>query len=102
MVDFVLKNIFFKFNGEIKRQKSGRAIGRKFAPPYACIFMDKVEVDFLKSQELQTFLWLRYIDDKFLVRTHEEEKLTHFLMNLITFIPIWNLHMKLPAVLLIF
>ena len=35
MADFVLKNNFFEFNGEIKRQKSGTAIGTKLAPPYA-------------------------------------------------------------------
>ena len=64
MADFVLKNNFSEFNGEVKRHKSGTAIGTKFAPP-ACIFMDEVETEFLKSQELQPFLWLRYIDDIF-------------------------------------
>ena len=32
-----------EFNGGVKRQKSGTAIGTKFAPPYACIFIDEVE-----------------------------------------------------------
>ena len=49
MAEFVLKNNFFEFNGEVKRQKSGAAIRTKFAPPYACIFMDEVETAFLKS-----------------------------------------------------
>ena len=44
MADFVLKNKFFEFNGEVKRQK--------FESPYACIFMDEVETEFLKSQDL--------------------------------------------------
>ena len=51
MADFILKNNFFEFNGEVKRQKCGTAAGTKFAPPYACIFMDEVETEFLKSQE---------------------------------------------------
>ena len=55
MTEFVLKNNIFEFNGEIKRQKSGTAIGTKFTPPYACIFMDEVETEFLKGQELQPF-----------------------------------------------
>ena len=50
MAEFVLKNNFFEFNREVKRQKSGTAIGTKFAPPYACIFMDEEETEFLKSQ----------------------------------------------------
>ena len=37
MADFVLKNNFFESNGEVKRQKSGTAIGVKFAVAYACL-----------------------------------------------------------------
>ena len=48
LVKFVLKNNFFEFNNEIKQQISGTAIGTKFAPPYACTYMDKTETDFLK------------------------------------------------------
>ena len=79
MAEFVLKNNFFEFNGEVKRQKSGTAIGTKFVPPYPCIFMDEVETEFLKSEELQHFPWLRYIDNIFLIWTHGEEKPAQFL-----------------------
>ena len=84
MTDFVLKNNFFKFNVEVKRQKYGTSIGTKFAPTYACIFMEEVETEVLKSQELQPFLWLHYIDDIFLIWTHGEEKLTQFLNELLS------------------
>ena len=67
MADFVLKNNYFEFNGQIKQQISGTAIGTKFVPPYACLFMDKTETDFLESQELQPLLWFRCIDDIFLI-----------------------------------
>ena len=40
MADFLLNNNF-EFNGKVKQQKPGTTIGTKFAPPYACIFMDK-------------------------------------------------------------
>ena len=43
MAEFVLKNDFFEFNGKVKRQYFGTTIGTKFAPPYACIFVDEVE-----------------------------------------------------------
>ena len=87
MADFAFKNNFFEFKREVKRQKSGTAIGAKFAPPYACIFMDAVETEFLTSQYLQPFLWLRYIDDIFFVWTHGEEKLVQFLNELNNFHP---------------
>ena len=50
MADFVLKNYYFEFDSCIKQQISGTAIGSKFAPPYASIFLDKVESAFLESE----------------------------------------------------
>ena len=87
MVEFVLKNNFFEFNGEVKRQKSGTAIGTKFAHPYACVFMDEVETEFLKSQVLQPFLSLRYIDDIFFTWTHGTQELDSFLNEFNKFHP---------------
>ena len=40
MAEFVLKNNYFIFSDEAHQQILGTAIGTKFAPPYACIFMD--------------------------------------------------------------
>ena len=48
MVEFVLKNSFFEFNGSVKQQVSGTAIGTKCDPTYACIYMVEVETEFLK------------------------------------------------------
>ena len=86
MAEFVLKNNIFEFNGEVKRQKSGAAIGTKFAPPNACIVMDEVETEFLKSEELQPLLWLRYIDDIFFIWTHGQEKITQFLDEVFSYL----------------
>ena len=72
MADFVLKNNYFEFNGQIKQQISGTAIGTKFSPPYAWLFMDKIETAFLETQELQPLVWFRYIDDIFYISTHGE------------------------------
>ena len=87
MAKFVLKNNFFEFNSKIKQQVSGTAIGTKFAPPYACIFMDKFETEFLATQVFKPRVWLRYIDDIFFVWTHEEEKLYDFFNGLNEFNP---------------
>ena len=67
LAEFVLKSIFFEFNNKIKQQISGTAIGTKFAHPYTCIYMDKTEAEFLKTQELQSFVWLGYIDNIFFI-----------------------------------
>ena len=49
---FVLENNYFEFNGIVKQQISGTAVGTKFAPTYACIFMDKLETDLINTQEI--------------------------------------------------
>ena len=48
MAEFVLKNNYFEFNGKVKKEISGTAIGTTYVPPYACIFMDQVGTDILK------------------------------------------------------
>ena len=65
MAEFVLKNNLFEFNSKFYKQISETAIGTKFAPPHACIFMDYIETEFLKSQETKPWLWKRFIDDIF-------------------------------------
>ena len=67
MAKFILKNNFFEFDSKIKQQISGPAKETKFAAPYAYIFMGKFETDFLTTQNLRPWVWIRYIDDIFLL-----------------------------------
>ena len=50
MAEFVLTNNYFEFGQRVFHQISGTAIGTKFTPPYACIFMDKLRQVFLKRR----------------------------------------------------
>ena len=84
MADFALNNNFFEFNGEVKRQKSGTAIGTKFAPPYAYIFMDAAETEFLTSQYLQLLYGSVILTTYFLYGLMEKKNSFSFLMNLTT------------------
>ena len=43
--------------------------------PYACIFMDQIETNFLRTQNQQPMIWFWYIDIIFFIWTDEEEKL---------------------------
>ena len=56
IAEFVLMNNYFEVNRNVKQQISGRAIGTKFAPFYACIFMGEVETSFLDTQEIKPFV----------------------------------------------
>ena len=55
MVSFVLKNNYFEFCGEVKHQITEIAIGTKFAPTYASIFIDEIETNFLDTQEFKPY-----------------------------------------------
>ena len=87
MADFVVKNNLFEFDCKFYQQISGTAIGTKFAPPYACIFMDFIETEFLKTQAVKPWLWKRFIDDIFFIWTDSEENLNKFLKDLNEFHP---------------
>ena len=76
----------FEFNGKVKQQISGTGIGSKSAPPYACIYMDKTETDFRKTQDLQPYIWLHSIA-YFFTWTHGEAKLKEFMKKLKQFLP---------------
>ena len=87
MVEFVLKYNYFQFSDKVYKKYSGKAIGTKFAPPYACIFMNQVEGKFLQTQKLQPLAWFRYIDDIFFIWTHGEKSLKNFMMEFNNFNP---------------
>ena len=84
MAEFVLKNNYFEFNSTVKHQISGTAIATKFAPPYAFIFMDYIEREFLKSEQIQLWIWFRYI---IFIWTASEKDLYEFLNRLNSFHP---------------
>ena len=84
---FVLKNNFFEFNNDIFQQIPGTAIGTKSAPPYTCIFMDQIEIKFLRTQSHQPIIWFRYVDDIVFIWTHGEEKLEEFMEGFNAFNP---------------
>ena len=67
MAEFVLNNNYFESGGKMFHQISETTFGTKFAPPSACIFMDKLKADFLKTQKLQPFVWFKDMDDVFFI-----------------------------------
>ena len=82
MADFVLKYNLFEFDCKLYQQISGTAIEAKFAPPYACVFMDYIETEFLKTQAIKPWLWKIFIDDTFFIWADSEENVNKFLKDL--------------------
>ena len=57
LAELVLKNNIFEFDEKTFKQKRGTAIGTKFAPPYAILFMADFEEKMLESFEKKPMIW---------------------------------------------
>ena len=79
LAELVLKNNNFEFNGNHYLQILGTAIGTKMAPAYANLFMDRLERTLISEPRIKLYLWLRYIDDVFMMWTGSEQELIEFL-----------------------
>ena len=53
-------------------------MGTKMAPSYANLFLGKFEHDALLNSPYQPHIWLRFIDDIFMIWTEGPEKLKIF------------------------
>jgi hypothetical protein len=74
----VLTKNNFSFNGKDYLQVGGTAMGTKLAPSYANIFMGDLEENLLLNAEKEPYLWLRFIDDIFVIWTHGLDELLKF------------------------
>nr|XP_048707030.1 dnaJ homolog subfamily C member 15 isoform X1 [Caretta caretta]XP_048707040.1 dnaJ homolog subfamily C member 15 isoform X1 [Caretta caretta]XP_048707048.1 dnaJ homolog subfamily C member 15 isoform X1 [Caretta caretta]XP_048707056.1 dnaJ homolog subfamily C member 15 isoform X1 [Caretta caretta]XP_048707066.1 dnaJ homolog subfamily C member 15 isoform X1 [Caretta caretta]XP_048707074.1 dnaJ homolog subfamily C member 15 isoform X1 [Caretta caretta] len=89
--DFVLTHNYFTLGDNVYLQISGIAMGTRMAPEYANIFMADLEQRFLSSRPLMPLLYLRYIDDIFIIWTHGKEALEEFQHDFNNFHPTINL-----------
>ena len=78
LAEFILKHNFFTFDDKFYLQTNGTAMGTKMAPSYANIFMCELEERFLSECEKKPLVYLRYIDDIFMVWTDSDESLVKF------------------------
>ena len=67
MLELVLKRNNFQFNGNNYQQTGGTAMGTKLALNYAINFIGMLEDSFVYTYLLQPLLYLRYINDIFII-----------------------------------
>ena len=79
LLELSLKNNDFQFNGETYLQTKGTAMGKKFAPSYANIFMADFETEAMKKCYQKPTVYWRFLDDIFNVWDHGRENLNTFL-----------------------
>ena len=87
LLEIVLKNNLFEFDGTHYKQLQGTAMGTKLAPAYANLFMGKLEHNILSHSSLKPSFYRRYIDDILILWPHSEADLKTFLSSLNDFHP---------------
>ena len=65
MLDLILKENLFQFNGENYLQIHGTTMATKMAVGFANIFMNQVETQMLNKSNIKAIVWKRYINDVF-------------------------------------
>ena len=81
LLSLVLQNNFFKFGEKVYRQKKGVAMGNHLAPPFAILFMDKLETKMLVTATRKPQSYDRYVDDCLVVWTHGHAHLQEFIAH---------------------
>ena len=78
LMDLVLNNNLFEFNGKRYIQREGTAIGSRLGKNYACTYLGSWENQLhMKSTKQPTF-YGRYIDDIFGIWEHSKEDLENY------------------------
>ena len=65
MLQLILKENSFQFNGKHYLQTHGTAMGTKMAVAFANIFMSAIETEIIRLSSKKPLVWKRYIDDIF-------------------------------------
>ena len=73
LLEAVLKNKNFQFQGKNYLQTGGTAMGSKVAPSYANLFMADLEANMLAGAPFLPDAYYRYIDDIFIFNKTEQE-----------------------------
>ena len=73
MLTFCVETTYFGMGSDIYRQQEGLAIGSPLSPVLANIYMEYFEEMALGSTSLKPSMWLRYVDDTFILWPHQED-----------------------------
>ena len=79
LLEFCLTHTYFLFQGKYYEQVQGAAMGSPISPLIANIFMEEFEVKALQSFPNSPSLWLRFVDDTFVINKaeHSQDLLQH-------------------------
>jgi hypothetical protein len=82
LLEVCLRTTYFQLDVKFFQQKDGMATGSSLSSIMSNIFMDHFEKLVLDSAQHKPSLWLRYVENMFLVWPHGSERLQNFLSQI--------------------
>ena len=82
LLSVCLNSTSFKWRDTFYQQTEGAAMGSPLSPVIANLFMEHFEQTALQTATFKPKMWLRYVDDTFVVWPHGVEKVNDFLQHL--------------------
>ena len=73
MLTFCVETTYFGMGSDIYQQEEGLAMGSPLSPVLANIYMEIFKEMALGSTSLKPSMWLRYVDDTFILWCHQED-----------------------------
>ena len=78
LTELCLRSTYFQFQDRFFEQVDGAAMGSPLSPVVANLYMEAFETKALELAPLQPKMWIRYVDDTFVLWPHGEEELSAF------------------------
>ena len=78
LLQLSLKGNYFEFNGEMYQQVCGCAMGNRFSPTFASIYVAEWEEATISKSSKSSLLYLRYLDDILIIWRHSKEEFWNF------------------------
>jgi hypothetical protein len=82
-----MRTTYFQFEGKFYQQKEGVAVSSSLSPSVSSIFMEYFEKMALYRTDFNLTIWLRYVDDSFVVWPHGSARLQNFVHRLCSLTP---------------
>ena len=82
LLKFCVSSSSFRWRQEFFEQSEGTSMGSPISPVLADMFMEAFEQTAIATADFQPRVWLRYVDDTFVIWQHGHDKLQLFLEHL--------------------